>query len=879
MRWLLLVLILVLYVTPSGCTYEEAGTMGIYNPREIASASIVVAASDSLYPEQATPGYKCDGAADDVQINAAIAALPAVGGKVTLLEGNYYIASTITMADNVTLEGAGKGTVLRSVTNSVSITAFADAGGGEVTVTAASHGLVERQGITIAGTTNYNGTYVISYVDANNFKITVTWVSDDATGTVSGNRIVTLPSLGGSDTKLSSLYFRYDTVASTGTAISANGTHRLVVEDCKFSGLQQAIAVVDCWHWRVNNCHFDECGDSSVSAILARNGTVTNCSDWWFLDCTWEPCHGDQIELDSTNTGSNLYGFFFLAPKVENDATSQHVWMKTTGSGTCEEVKIHGGIISNCDANAISAKLTQSEILGVWFSYSAEEDIVLDGSNNVIDDCMFYDNDEGANAHIKLATGSSKNYIGRGNRTSTELSTALVEDLSTAKSNIVEGYMLGNTYSYRNSDIGFASAARTPAISPVNLLNNCDFSQGDPPDWWGAWNATTARSTAQTHDSEYSVYITSSLSWARCRQDVPNFADYQGKWVAFQCWAYAPSQTLDTQKISMKDGVQSEVVSGAIGNDATWRLVQLEMLVDSSATMVRVLLNSNYSATTGTASELYVAEAILIEGRMRDLPAYSLKPARPPSVYEDVGSVLDTLGDCKGLWPFVDSQLYASTAADYSMAGHDLTCEPSLFGWDTSQLGLQTGRLKYLLFNGTDERLYTADHADFTRTATNAFSCGALVYMTDSTNSEIIAKWRQNKREWHLYLNASDYPSFAVYDDTNNAEISREDQTALSQGAWHLVVGVYDGGTDAANLKIYVDGVQTDDADILDEAGFASMVDTDCPVYFGVYKQQSDDVYANYFDGRMALPFFTHTELSASSVWTLWQKCRGLLGL
>lgn len=70
------------------------------------------------------------------------------------------------------------------------ITAFADAGGGEVTVTAAAHGFQTDDIVTISGTTNYNGTFNITKVDANDFKITDTWVADDATGTVSQERFL-----------------------------------------------------------------------------------------------------------------------------------------------------------------------------------------------------------------------------------------------------------------------------------------------------------------------------------------------------------------------------------------------------------------------------------------------------------------------------------------------------------------------------------------------------------------------------------------------------------------------------------------------------------------------------------------------------------------
>ena len=69
-------------------------------------------------------------------------------------------------------------------TTGTAITAFADAGSGEVTVTCAAHGLSTNDVVTIVGTTSYNGTFVVTKVDANSFKITDTWVADDATGNI-----------------------------------------------------------------------------------------------------------------------------------------------------------------------------------------------------------------------------------------------------------------------------------------------------------------------------------------------------------------------------------------------------------------------------------------------------------------------------------------------------------------------------------------------------------------------------------------------------------------------------------------------------------------------------------------------------------------------
>ena len=74
-----------------------------------------------------------------------------------------------------------------STGRSFSITAFADNGDGTVRVTtSAAHKFqAGMEEITISGTTNYNGDYSVkAVINATQFDITATWISNDATGTV-----------------------------------------------------------------------------------------------------------------------------------------------------------------------------------------------------------------------------------------------------------------------------------------------------------------------------------------------------------------------------------------------------------------------------------------------------------------------------------------------------------------------------------------------------------------------------------------------------------------------------------------------------------------------------------------------------------------------
>lgn len=86
-------------------------------------ASLVVAASGASAMEKAQADYLCDGTADDVEINAAIAALPTganvAGGAVRLTGGYFNLAAPILIdRDNITLVGSGWGTAASGGTGS-----------------------------------------------------------------------------------------------------------------------------------------------------------------------------------------------------------------------------------------------------------------------------------------------------------------------------------------------------------------------------------------------------------------------------------------------------------------------------------------------------------------------------------------------------------------------------------------------------------------------------------------------------------------------------------------------------------------------------------------------------------------------------------------
>jgi len=89
------------------------GGLSIFQPVPVRGATKVVAAADSLAASKAQADYVCDGTADEVEIQAAIDALPTGGGKVVLSAGTFVLATMLSIdKSNVILEGQGIATIL-----------------------------------------------------------------------------------------------------------------------------------------------------------------------------------------------------------------------------------------------------------------------------------------------------------------------------------------------------------------------------------------------------------------------------------------------------------------------------------------------------------------------------------------------------------------------------------------------------------------------------------------------------------------------------------------------------------------------------------------------------------------------------------------------
>jgi hypothetical protein len=94
-------------------SYDLTSNIFSDNNRAMSASSIITVAAKNS-PDKTSADYICDGAADQVEINAAMDALPDDGGIIVLLSGTFTFSSHIGLRPNtpITIEGQGSTTVL-----------------------------------------------------------------------------------------------------------------------------------------------------------------------------------------------------------------------------------------------------------------------------------------------------------------------------------------------------------------------------------------------------------------------------------------------------------------------------------------------------------------------------------------------------------------------------------------------------------------------------------------------------------------------------------------------------------------------------------------------------------------------------------------------
>lgn len=234
--------------------------------------TLTVAASDASVKSKAQADYVCDGTADEVQVIAAIAALPANGGVVQLTEGIFDVAgalaSNIKLRSNVTLQGVGWSTIIN-----------VSSGGNEAV----------RIGDTAA-----DAPVTMLNIIVRNFKITD---SGGATSNGIGIGITTDTSGNSIFRNILIEYIWADGIDKD--AVAAHGIAANVAEMSNFT------------YSHITSTNSNRTG---ISTHIATGAAYTIAKDLYIIDCYIDSPAGDGIDVWGSWTNVNLINNTVISP-------------------------------------------------------------------------------------------------------------------------------------------------------------------------------------------------------------------------------------------------------------------------------------------------------------------------------------------------------------------------------------------------------------------------------------------------------------------------------------------------------------------------------------------------------------------------------------
>ncbi len=171
------------------------------------------------------------------------------------------------------------------------------------------------------------------------------------------------------------------------------------------------------------------------------------------------------------------------------------------------------------------------------------------------------------------------------------------------------------------------------------------------------------------------------------------------------------------------------------------------------------------------------------------------------------------------------------------------------------------------------------DHADYEFPANAAFSVGCWILPRDITTVTLMGKYDINtQREWRLQLDATSNLELESFDETNNESRIGAGDTAIVADEWSFVVATTDGADADASMSFFLNGAGDGSGNTESDAAYADQPGTTASLIIGATHTTTPAV-TNLFTGRIALPFITGTELSATQVSELDRLGRRLLGL
>jgi parallel beta-helix repeat protein len=291
--------------------------------------------------------YLCDGTADDVEINAAITALPATGGEIVILDGTYNIAAKIDVTkDNVSIRGNGNATILKRMFDS-------SVKEGVITLTG-------RSGCKIADL-QVDGNKT-SYTSSNNYGI---YLDSSSNNTIIGNTC-----------NNNNSYGIYLSSASNNTVTSNTCNNNNYGIYLRNSSNNSTVTSNTC-----NNNSYGICLNKSSNNTVTGNVCDNNYIGIYFYDSsnntvTSNTCNNNNfgIGLGNSNNNNTIIG------NTCNNNGSYGIYLDTSSNNTvtcntCNNNKYGIDLDSSSNNNTVTSNTCNNNNAGIRLSSSSNNTV------------------------------------------------------------------------------------------------------------------------------------------------------------------------------------------------------------------------------------------------------------------------------------------------------------------------------------------------------------------------------------------------------------------------------------------------------------------------------------------------------------------------
>ncbi len=335
----------------------------------------------------------------------------------------------------------------------------------------------------------------------------------------------------------------------------------------------------------------------------------------------------------------------------------------------------------------------------------------------------------------------------------------------------------------------------------------------------------------------------------------------------------APANTYDRIHVTTGDAPITVESSELYGNSGT---VRYGVFTDAANHVE--LLDNTFSppSTWGTAQ--WSNQPLKVRGNINAVAVSEIRDA-----LADVLEVVDE--HAHGLWPFVETSATASVA-DYSGRGHTLTASSNVNAWATGPL--TRGAMTYYTFDGTNNSLWAAHHADFefgNGGADSPFSVIVLANVTDTALSRTLVSVYDTTtgaedRAFRVTVTTSDALKFELYDESADANPDITTNAAITMGSWQVLIVTYDGGggaTAANGMAAYGQGLPLA-VTATNKPAYVAMEAGAALLRIGAI-EATDGSAGNRYQGGMSWPVIVPKALSADEAWIVSQRLLALMGL